>query len=305
MNEQLNNAKLTKRFLYCLSAVVTISFCAAFLMSQTGGVITAKDQKAKEAVDAAIKAIGGADKIGGIKSLIFKGSQRFTTNPQNLKDGVERRILLPDSFINIIQTYNGMTLFDGVSRGTLIPPMAKMSTAMAKVLPPERIELVVKDDAALEKYQINEKTDDWTRFLIGTLMMSPVPLTISSGSSPGVFTLAKKDGVLGEIEFDSKTGYPSVIRYKIPAEPKLLSGGIRISDVGGAVGQVAKDGEIRFQDQFPVNDIMFPKVIITTNIVGQRIEIKIEEVQINPKLTLKDFEIPDSPLIKNKGASAK
>ena len=300
MNGQFKKVNVTKRFLLFLRTASLVFLCAVFLLAQSVGRITAKDPKAKEAVDAAIKAIGGAEKTNGIKSLIIKGTAGKAGTA--LIDGIpvkveatilERRILLPDNYI-IIQNRMGMIGYDGVSRGTLIWPRPRMSTTLAKVAPPEKIELLEKDDATLDNHYINEKTDELSRLLIGTLMIAgPAPLTISSGSKPGVFTLTKKDGVLGEIEFDSKNGYPSVIRYKAAEEPKMLSGAINVGGIGsaGAGAGQASDKEIRFQDRFPVNGIMFPKVIITTQIIGEQ-SMEIEEVQINPKLTLKDFEIP-------------
>ena len=311
MKEQLK--KINVWFLpgLCVSAVF---LCAVLLPAQSGG-ITTKDPKAKEAVDAALKAIGGTDKIGGIKSLVIRGTDEFVGskavvidgNPVNLTASeFEIRILLPDSFINIRQTQSGMTIYDGVSRRTLVPPKPRSQISPTVKTPdgktiqrsPERIEMIARDDAALDNYWTDGKLDEWSRFLIGTLMKSgSTPVTISSGSKSGVFTLEKKDGTLGEIEFDSKTGYPSVIRYKPSEQPKLLSGMVILGGMGGAMpgttgsGQ-AKDEEIRFHDRFSVNGIMFPRVITMPVLTGIR-EVRIEEVLINPALSLKDFEFPD------------
>jgi len=71
MKEKSKRARVTKKFLFCLH-MAAVCFCTVFLMAQSGGIVT-KDQNAKEAVDTALKALGGADKIDGIKSLVIKG----------------------------------------------------------------------------------------------------------------------------------------------------------------------------------------------------------------------------------------
>jgi len=94
----------------------------------------------------------------------------------------------------------------------------------------------------------------------------PEPLTLSSRVTPNLFNMnTTNSGVLGEIEFDSD-GYPSIVK-------------------GGHIA------EMRFNDRFPVNGIMFPR-IITNNYGLTKTELRIEEVLINPKLSLKDFEVP-------------
>jgi len=51
--------------------------------------------------------------------------------------------------------------------------------------------------------------------------------------------------------------------------------------------------EIQFKDRFSVDGIMFPRVI-HWQIPGRRdVELWIEEVQINPSLSLEDFEVPE------------
>ena len=52
-------------------------------------------------------------------------------------------------------------------------------------------------------------------------------------------------------------------------------------------------GDIQFKDRFPVDGIMFPRVI-HWQIPGVRdMELWIQEVEINPNLSLKDFEVPE------------
>ena len=66
------------RFFLYLRVAVAIFLYAVLLSAQSGG-ITTKDPKAKEAMDAALKALGGMDKIGGIKSLVIKGTETSAT----------------------------------------------------------------------------------------------------------------------------------------------------------------------------------------------------------------------------------
>jgi len=53
-------------------------------------------------------------------------------------------------------------------------------------------------------------------------------------------------------------------------------------------------GEFYFRDRFPVEGIMFPRIITTAAPAASATsERRIEEVQINPKLSMKDFEVPE------------
>jgi len=82
-----------------------------------------------------------------------------------------------------------------------------------------RGQIITQDAAAEAKDQaraVNARLDQWSRLLTGMLLKAgPVPLTLSSGSTSGVFTLTKMDGDLGEVEFDSKTGYPLLVRTDV------------------------------------------------------------------------------------------
>ena len=253
----------------CLRIAVAVCICAVFLTAQTTGGITTKDPGAKEAMNRALKALGGADKIGGIKSLVLSG----TETPGGK---FEIRILLPDNFIQINR--GKWMPYRGVSQGKLIPPITQMVAVGGKWVEPSP-ELAMRLES-LSTGPTNNMKDEWSYFLLGTLMKAgPTQLTLSSGSSPGVFTLEKNDGASGEIEFNSETGYPSVVRYReIHTEPDAKPQGSAI------------DHSIRFRDHFSFNGIMFPKVITMT---GR--EFRIEEVRINPEISLKDFETPDLP----------
>ena len=69
-------------------------------LSEQAGGVAAKGRKAKEALDAALEELGGADKIGGINSLVLKGIQTTLMNSNEIsKYEFEIRILLPDSFV--------------------------------------------------------------------------------------------------------------------------------------------------------------------------------------------------------------
>ena len=140
MREQLNRMNRIKGFYICLCSAMTIFLYVMLLMAQQGG-ITAKDPKAKEAVDAALKALGGSDKIDGIKSIIITGtgtdalySPRMPLDivtvqgkPAIDRDSVpievrntvkfnfEIRMLLPDSFIEI-DRFPDRTTYTGISK---------------------------------------------------------------------------------------------------------------------------------------------------------------------------------------------
>jgi len=304
---------MEKRLYYYLNVVTAICLCAVFLMAQSGGIIT-KDQKAKEAVDAAIKAIGGADKIGNIKSLIIKGTTILSfidgfvlpngmTPKSPPPEEFEIRILLPDSFLKITTNSNNIQLYRGVSQGILIPPI--MAGRLAPDSKSSQEAPITGDVAIIVNHQTNIKIDEWLHFLVGMLMKTGAsPVTISSGSTSGVFTLTKKDGSLGEIEFDSKTCYPSAIRYKKPEMPPLPGGSILVGgDLRGGSSSVASGlkkpdhDEIRFQDRFSVNGIMLPRIITTFDAETMfTTELRIREALINPELSLKDFGLPNSKM---------
>ena len=302
MKRCLSRVNVSFRFSLFLRAAAAACLCAAFLTAQSGGVET-KDQMAKEAMDAALKALGGADKIGGIKSLIVK-AKATTWGFMSSKGGpwtktnsttydIEIRILLPDNFIRI-NRFPDRTGYGGISQGKSLstqPATVTFSSSDGQA----RTVTQVPDAAAKAKVAAsNTQIDEWSSFLIGTLAKAgPVPLTLSSGSTSGVFALTKADGDVGEVEFDSKTGYPSVIRTggfsgNTPDNIINTSGKVSLSIGSGGSGTAL---ETRFSDRFSVNGIMFPRIITTT---GTRtdIELRIEDVQINPNLSLKDFEVP-------------
>lgn len=273
MNVLINNKNLviTKMASIFLCIVVVICVCAVYLQAQSVG-ITLKDNdlKAKERFETTLKSLGGADIIEDIKSLIIKGKQTIVED--NETGEFEIRVLWPNDFIHI-------------RRGSAAPPWWGVS--QGKILaqikhPPDN--------------PPDEKTLGWilwrdmlrtAQIMMGTVLKPGVGQFIFSSSMTNpvaldMFLLPLAETNRTEIEFDSKTGYPSVIRH---SESGQFG--------GGAV-------EYQFSsDRFPVGGVLFPRVIkqITNKspYVGGGIETqewRIEEVLINPKLSLKDFEVP-------------
>ena len=262
-------------FSLSISILTVMCICAIFLPAQTGG-IKANDPKAKESIEAALKALGGAEKISDIKSLILKGTITTITKsdvPQ-IKPGTtlreyEMRILLPDNYI-IISRSSERAGYRGIVKGDYYSSQSNTTNINNEVLKWREI--------------IN-----WLHDLSGILLLpGPTPLELSSGSMPGVINMivpagkaAGMNGEIGEIEFAAKTGYPSVIRWN------------ESTDFGNIPTTYTKE----YSDRFSVNGIMFPRSINISNkanIFSAEIinEIRINEVLINPKLSLKDFENP-------------
>jgi hypothetical protein len=288
------------------------------LLSQTGG-ITATDSAVEEALASARKALGGAGKIDGIESLIVKGKvirAIFSSSSESKTPGVmmktdtfaydtEIRILLPDNIIQIDLfpvgnkgPYNlfppsteSTTAYSGLSQGKSLGPLSEVMIFNGVTLQPD-----ADARARIEAKDANTQLDQWSRNLAGMLAKSgPVPLTLSSGTTPGVFALSKADGELGEVEFDSKTGYPSVVRHKTAGPPTTISSVDpetgKITRSKGPVSMV--DAEIRFRDRFSVDGVMFPRVIHWLMPGTRDMELWINEVQINPNLSLEDFHAPE------------
>ena len=271
MNGMINRINAVKVFSLFLCIIVAICVSTAFLQAQSGGItLKDNDPKVKARLETALKALGGADKIEDIKSLIIKGKQTIVEN--NETGEFEIRMLWPNDFIHI-------------RRGSAVPPWWGVS--QGKILgqikhPPDN--------------PPDEKTLGWllwremlrtAQIMMGTVLKPGVGQFIlsSSTTNPGaldMFLLPLAETNNTEIEFDSKTGYPSVIRH---------------SESGQFGG-----GSVEYQfssDRFPVGSVLFPRVIrqVTNKsiYVGGGIETqewRIEEVLINPKLSLKDFEVP-------------
>jgi hypothetical protein len=244
-----------------LHVIATACFCAVFLTAQSGCIAT-KDQKVKETMNAALNALGGADKIGSINSLILNGTENVFINGTELPDSkriFEIWMLLPDNFVKIDSRGSGRQTALGVSQGKRLP--APVSIATGKVR---------ETNKAVLNAIVDELRDEWAFILLGMLAKTgPATLKITFGSTSDIFTLITKNGTSGEIEFDIKNWCPSVVRYRNT--------------------RLASDNEIRFQDRFSVNGIMFPRTIIMVDSKAER-RLNVDAVQVNPKLSLKDFE---------------
>jgi len=252
------------------------------LMAQSGR-ITAKDQRATQAITEAITALGGEKNIDGIRSLILTGTSQLAGNP--IRQEVELRILLPDSFLWINTSNimgNKMVRYNGASKGELLN---------ASFMGAERIPSITADslDAQLNRF---------ANLLMGALLKSgPIaPLTLSStAGASNRFSIEKATGLLGEIEFDPQGKYPLLISYKDvvqlpPQMPKNPRKKMTITDLSPGTSVV--DAVVRFKDRASIDGVMFPRTIVTES-QGDIREFRFGNIQINPNLTLKDFEIPE------------
>jgi len=247
-------------------------------MAQSGK-ITAKDQKATETIAAAIKALGGEKNINGINSLILIGTSKHLTN--EIEQEIELRILLPDSFLLISKRIdiNSIT-YQGVSKGEL--RNASFDSAMRNVTVP--------------RFNSDDELKRFACLLLGALLKSdPVaPLTLSSvANTSDKFIFENARGVLGEIEFDPGEKYPMLIKFKdvlqLPPQMTQISATQRIfNPVPTGPGETT----MLFKDRSAVNGVMFPKVIVWESGNSSIRELRFDKIQINPKLTLADFEIP-------------
>jgi len=257
-----------------------------FLTAQSNG-IAIKDSKAKEAVDAAHKALGGADKVNGIKSLVMSGTGTnavFTlTNQGPMKTTgsityeFEIRILLPDNIFQVEMVNKGGSLPSSTTYRIVSNGEAFIRT-MPELLTSSNV------NASKSSNLINRQLQEMARLLIGMLIKAgPMPLTVTSGSTPERFTITTTGGgnETYEVEFDAKGKYPSIVRYKIPSV-KMLD-----REIG-----IEQNVMMKFRERVVVDGVMFPRVI-TSKAEAMDREMRIEKIQINPKLTLKDFEIPE------------
>jgi len=263
--------------LCCVIMVIGV----ALLMAQSAKT-TAKDQKAAEAMAVAIKAMGGEKNIDGIKSLILTGTSKY---PQSgVESKVEIKILLPDNYIKIIERQ---------------PQVLKISTYFAFSKGEyKNAGFVGKDRSSMLPIDFKDEFNRFACLMMGMLLKSdPVaPLTISSvAGTTNRFSIEKTTGVLGEIEFDPKEKYPTLISFKdvvvLPPRPVQDPVTKNVYSIRGETEVV--NNITRFKDRVDVDGVMFPKTIVFESRGIE--EIYIEKVQINPKLTLKDFEIPQEP----------
>ena len=287
-----NTLKYWRRVLvYCV-----IMAASVVLLTAQSGKITAKDQKAAEAMKAAITALGGEKNLDNVKSLILTGTTKYYSHVA--VDDTEIRILLPDNYLRIDKR-SGMTVYAKASKG-------KAQTA-GFTETGDRMGTTVRDEV-----------NRFSCLLLGALLKGD-PLVLPNLSSvvgtSSKFNIATETGILGEIEFDPKEKYPLFISYKdtvrniakfsttekpenIEKTPsKLLSANssnnIRFTMVGPGLEEIV-DSIMRFKNRIAVDGIMFPETIVFESRGNAISELKIEKIQINPKLSLADFEIPQS-----------
>lgn len=273
---------------------VVIAACFAGLKAQSGK-ITAKDQKAAEVMTAAIKALGGEKNIDNVKSLILTGSIKSPAGKSPTDDfsqEVELRILFPDNFLwittrNIPAVNMKITSYLGVADGEFINasfggPGVTMVTSAG--------------------YDQANDVNRIACLLMGALFkpLSAATHTFSSlPNTPDRFSIATDNGTLCEMELDPKEKYPLLIGYKDlrmvsaqkppPDAPK--SDAKTTVLMGSMMKSEAVDAVMRFKDRVAADGVMFPKTIVVE--VGKSVtEYQFDKIQINPKLTLKDFELP-------------
>ena len=286
MKEQSNGVKRTGRFHLCLRSVLAmaaICFCTVFLQAQSNG-ITTKDTKAKEAVDAAHKALGGADKIDGVKSLLLSGTGAISAT---VPIEFDIRWLSPDNYFRLEKAFettpyiHTTSRYYSVSNRELTTMMFSDPAGTMNTAPTPRV--------SKEPDLLNANLGFIARLLIGTLMKAgPMPLTISSSSIPDRFVITTPVGVLCEIEFDAQSKYPSSLRYKQWVVASITPGGPWVPPTPNYEEQ---ETVMRFSEWMAVDGIMIPRVVTYKADTVDRV-MRIEKIQINPNLTSKDFEIP-------------
>ena len=285
MKKQSNGVKRTGMFHLCLRSVLAVTIiclCAVFLQAQSNG-ITTKDAKAKEAVDAALKVIGGADKIDGIKSLLLSGTGTGASEPLEF----DIRWLSPDNYFRFEKTFETTPYIHTTSRYYSVSN--RELTTMSFADPAGTMNTAPMPRVSKEPDAVNGNLGFIARLLIGTLMkVGPMPLTISSSSIPDRFVITTPVGELCEIEFDAQSKYPSSLRYKQWLVTSFTPGGPWVPPTPN---YEELETVMRFSEWMAVDGIMFPRVVTYKADTVDKV-LRIEKIQINPNLTAKDFEIP-------------
>ena len=302
--------KIRKHRIFTAVTLVILLFTT--LLAAQSGRIQTSDDRATAVATAVRTALGSEKNIGNIKSIVITGTMTVTVTTTRIDGGlpaatatgkssqsVEIRLLLPDNMMKIQSlTFPGMNLpmaiHEGVSGGESRNASPGMSSSSQSGAAPqvEYRPIISKDPTA-----VAPKLDEMARLLLGMMFRSgPVtPLTMTY--SNGEFTVAKLDGILGTIEFDPKTNYPSAILYKeITTMPSIVTDSATGSASIGPRKSQSMDMIMRFHDQAAVNGVMFPHTITWKSSENSPRpidrELKIEKIQINSGLTLKDFELP-------------
>ena len=272
---RLSTLKYVHRILLCCA----IMSAGVVLLIAQSGKITAKDQKAAEAITAAITALGGEKNIDNIKSLILTGTTKYYAG--SAVDETEIRILLPDSYLRIEKRIgNVLTIYRRVSKGE--------SHTVGFTGTGGRVEV----------YPLTNEVNSFFSLLMGALLkggpIAPLNLSAVAGTSDK-FSIATETGAPGVIEFDPVRKYPLLISYKdVVRNLKMTQTASHNFPLMRLGEEEVIDSVMRFNDRVAVEGIMFPLTIVFESGRKTDGELKIEKVQINPKLTLADFEIPES-----------
>ena len=258
--------------------IVIMAVCVALLSAQSGK-ITAKDQKSADAITAAITALGGEKNINNIKSLILTGTTKYFSHSG--VDETEIRILLPDNYLRIEKR---------IGRGSTIYYKASNGESQRRGFD--------GTGNALHGSEANE-VNRFASLLMGLLLkgdpVAPVTISAASGLSDR-FSIAAETEAIEEMEFDPAGKYPLLVSFKDA-----------VTNIGGPVITKTEKGRIislstehkivdsvmRFTDRVVVDGVMFPGTIVFESGGKTVWELKIEKIQINPKLSLADFELPE------------
>ena len=279
-----NQMKMQTRLkcVYCVVFCSVIIATASVLPAAQTKNINGKDQKSIDAISAATTALGGEKSIDSVKSLIMTGKLEFLSNGS--EQNIEIKILLPDNYLSIGTGRNSVS-YRGISNNRAF-----------------NIAFFGAEKVNMPLIRREEETNRFVVMLLGLLFKcGPVaPLTLSSvADAADKFSISKEDGILGEIEFDFKEKYPLLINYRDvvstimpkttvkPKTNKIVNFATEFHTVSETV-----DAVVRFEDRTKVDGIMFPKTIVFESRGEADTKIRLEKIQINPKLTIDDFEVP-------------
>jgi len=249
-------------------------------MAAQSGKITANDKMAAEAISDAIKALGGEKNLDGIRSLVLTGTEKVFTSDVMME--IEIRILLPDNFLMIskrdVPGFGPSSVYRGVSKSEV---RNAAFTGTGKV--------------ATAPFTPEDEINRYASMLMGALLKGDAvaPLTLTSvADASNRFSVANAAGVLCEIEFAPGEKYPLLVSYKNVVGRFMMQQ--TDNSMIGRIGPVSEtvDSIMRFNDRAAVDGVMFPMTIVFESRGNVDREIRFEKIQINPKLTITDFDIP-------------
>jgi len=254
----------------------------AVLMAQ----ITAKDQKAIEAITAAKKALGGEETIDNIKSLILTGTSKRLYNKR--ESIIEIRILLPDNYLWIEKgttDFFDTISYNGFSNGEM-----------------RQVSFYGSERSGVARIDYKDEVNRFANLMMGALLKSDpaAPLTIASVSGASDrFSITGTTGEMGMMELDPREKYPLLVSFKDVVSVNYTEEAINNKNITirFLTKTDAVDSVIQFKDRTVIDGVMFPKTIIfeSPGMDFNNKEVRLEKIQINPKLNLKDFDIPQYP----------